>query len=116
MASFYMALSSVDSWERNVKVRVSNEAMKELKGFWQSIPSELLVGSFNRSLDRSIIFTDASLAGYGAHFENEILYGAWSQDEGLHHITYLELLAVKRVLVRMSQRLRNRFVTIFTDN
>jgi hypothetical protein len=70
MASFYIAISSSDSWERNVKVRLSNEAMKALKGFWQNIPSELLVGSFNRSLDRSIIFTDASLAGWGAHFEN----------------------------------------------
>ena len=62
------------------------------------------------------IITDASLIGWGATLENQETGGRWTCEESTHHINYLELLAIFMALQSFSDRVRNKFVRIMSDN
>lgn len=62
------------------------------------------------------IFTDASKTGWGASCSNEKIGGFWTNDEKLHHINYLELLAAFFGLKSFANELHNCEILMRIDN
>ncbi|XP_066589319.1 uncharacterized protein [Prorops nasuta] len=63
-----------------------------------------------------VVFTDASLSGWGADCNGEQIHGIWSDDERRYHINYLELLAVYKVLSKMVSLVSSKNVLLRIDN
>ena len=62
-----------------------------------------------------VLFTDASLEGWGAHVGNQATGGRWSEKEKESHINVLELRAIDFALRSLCDQ-RQIHVKIFTDN
>jgi len=45
-----------------------------------------------------LMFTDASTFGWGAHMEDRMAHGVWTEDERCLHINLLEMMAVDHAL------------------
>ena len=63
-----------------------------------------------------VIFTDASLTGWGATDGNREIFGYWSGEERKCHINYLELLTVKIALIELASNIRNVQILLRGDN
>ena len=61
------------------------------------------------------IYTDASLKGWGAHFDGRVLSGIWSEEETRLHINVLEMRAVLYAL-RLLDFSRGENILVSTDN
>jgi hypothetical protein len=109
-------LSSRNGWDKAIKVRIPNFAMKLLKSFFQRIPRHYLVNNISESYDRSLLFTDASLSGWGAHINSVTYGGLWSKSDASEHISFLELKCVRLVLQKIAKDLCGQRVLLFTDN
>ena len=64
----------------------------------------------------TLIFTDASNQGWGAHLENLTVSGNWTDQEKLLHINVLELKAVFLALKSFQNSILDKRVLIATDN
>ena len=62
------------------------------------------------------IFTDASIEGWGAHFDRHTARGTWSLPGRKLHINYLELKAVFLALKEFQDLCSNKIVLVATDN
>ena len=62
------------------------------------------------------IATDASLVGWGAHMEDQLLSGLWSPAESQLHISVLEIRAVRRALGALLAQVQGRSIRIMTDS
>ena len=62
------------------------------------------------------IFTDASIAGWGAHLNERTARGTWSLPESKLHINYLELKAVFLALKEFQDLCIHKIVLVETDN
>lgn len=62
------------------------------------------------------IFTDALSYGWGAVLGSTSSKGAWSPSEALHHINYLEMLAVHFALKAFHTYLEGKHVQVMIDN
>lgn len=62
------------------------------------------------------IFSDASLVGWGAACGHEKVGGSWNPEESLHHINYLELLAVYFGLRSFANGCHNCEILLRIDN
>ena len=62
------------------------------------------------------LYTDASLLGWGAVFQDHSSGGHWAPDEASQHINCLELKAVYMGLQSFCQNLSQAHLRIFTDN
>ena len=62
------------------------------------------------------VFTDASVDGWGGHWENQTIQGLWKPIEKQYHINVLELLAVWKVLEHFVDDLSGTSVLVATDN
>jgi len=62
------------------------------------------------------LFTDASSYGWGAVLGSTTSRGAWSPSEALHHINYLEMLAVLFALKAFRAHLDGKHVRVMIDN
>jgi len=62
------------------------------------------------------MFTDASSYGWGAVLGSTTSRGAWSPSEALHHINYLEMLAVHFALKAFRTHLEGKHVRVMIDN
>ena len=62
------------------------------------------------------VFTDASLAGWGAHFLSSEAAGVWSYDQSLFHINMLEMLAVQNALREFDSILPTGRIQVRSDN
>ena len=62
------------------------------------------------------VFTDASLAGWGAHFLSSEAAGVWSYDQSLLHINMLEMLAVQNALREFDSILPTGRIQVRSDN
>ena len=63
-----------------------------------------------------LLFTDASLEGWGAHLQELTASGRWSQAERDLHINLLEMKAVLMALHAFQDRLMNHSVGLMSDN
>ncbi|KAK7096457.1 hypothetical protein V1264_005753 [Littorina saxatilis] len=62
------------------------------------------------------LFTDASMAGWGAHIGGQAASGLWTQSQRLWHINRLELEAVALGLLAFLPLVGGRHVRLHTDN
>ena len=65
---------------------------------------------------RQIVFTDASLAGWGAVHKGQGINGPWRGRWGSQHINLLELRAVCLALKHFLPRLKGQHVIVRTDS
>ena len=63
-----------------------------------------------------LLFTDASLKGWGAHLKHHTASGLWNQVDSRLHINILELKAVFQALKSFKNHLLNQNLLISTDN
>ncbi|XP_033113583.1 uncharacterized protein LOC117114136 [Anneissia japonica] len=63
-----------------------------------------------------IIYTDASLTGWGASKGEQSTGGHWTEDEAMNHINYLELMAVYFGLRSFIDNIRGKHVKLMIDN
>ena len=84
---------------------------------WWTRPANIRPGSrFHQIPPSSTLTTDASKAGWGAHWRNIQLSGTWSPSLAQHHINLLELWAIHLALRRLRRHLRGQTVLIKCDN
>lgn len=62
------------------------------------------------------LFTDASSEGWGAHFEEHMVSGVWTKQQTQLHINHLEMMAIIYALHNLQNILKDRTITIATDN
>ena len=89
--------------------------MKQELSWWiKNVQKQMRI--ISRGNPEITIKTDASLIGWGANTGNQETSGRWTCEESTHHINYLELLAIFMALRSFSDRVRNKFVRIMSDN
>ncbi len=64
----------------------------------------------------AVVYTDASVKGWGATFNGLAVSGVWTGPQLHWHINCLELLAVHLALNRLKRRLRGEHVLVRTDS
>ena len=99
----------------DLKIPVSN-LLKSYLQWWKN-PKNLEKGCpLHPQEHNTLIFTDASNQGWGAHLENLTVSGNWTDQEKLLHINVLELKAVFLALKSFQNRILDKRVLIATDN
>jgi len=84
---------------------------------WWTIQSNVLEGIFLQPfIATPHMFVDASLEGWGAHYDNQMASGLWSPAQQVLHINVLELLAVVLAIRHWRHRLQHTSLMIATDN
>ncbi|XP_011883838.1 PREDICTED: uncharacterized protein LOC105570987 [Vollenhovia emeryi] len=63
-----------------------------------------------------VIYTDASLTGWGASMENQSTHGWWSDEEKAEHINFLELKAVEYALKCFVSSESSKHILLRVDN
>ena len=61
-------------------------------------------------------FTDASLTGWGASWQNRHLSGQWYPPESSQHINWLELEAIRLAVLQWGPQWHNQTVHVYCDN
>lgn len=111
--------------EKMLAFRTNNDNYKSLMTLTNNIELylnwwRLKIPTAVRSLEEKsmtmTIFTDASKKGWGAHNDEDNVFGKWSKEQGLNHINYLELLAVRLALLGLANKLSNCAILLRTDN
>ena len=99
----------------DLKIPVSN-LLKSYLQWWKN-PKNLEKGCpLHPQEHNTLIFTDASNQGWGAHLENLTVSGNWTDQEKLLHINVLELKAVFLALKSFQNSILDKRVLIATDN
>ena len=84
---------------------------------WWTQWSNLSVGlSFPPAAPTVVLTTDASNSGWGAHLQSHQVSGSWSPQELGLHINVLELLAVRKALLRLLEWVKGQTVMVQSDN
>lgn len=84
---------------------------------WWTQPSNIRVGKpFSPTPASYVLTTDASKTGWGAHWRNIQLSGAWSPALARHHINILELWAIHLALRRLRTHFRGKTILVKCDN
>ena len=93
----------------------SQKIRKELR--WWTHPHNLKPGQpFLTQTPCSCLTTDASKAGWGAHWGDIMLSGRWTPAIAKLHINRLELLAIHLALRRLLQQVKGQTVKVRCDN
>ena len=99
----------------DLKIPVSNLLKSHLQ--WWKDPKNLKKGCpLHPQEHNTLIFTDASNQGWGAHLENLTISGTWTSQEKNLHINVLELKAVFLALKSFQNQILNKRILIATDN
>ena len=69
-----------------------------------------------RSNCQLIVYSDASLTGWGGVFNSITTGGQWTEDESQNHINYLEILACFLTLKAFCSQIKNCHVKTMIDN
>ncbi|XP_068238401.1 uncharacterized protein [Palaemon carinicauda] len=62
------------------------------------------------------LFTDVSMGDWGAHLDDLVVSGVWSEEEKHLHINVLEMMVVSRARFHFQARLREHSVVLMSDN
>ena len=76
----------------NKRIPVTGNFLKHLK-WWEDLQN-LMAGAPIHHVHNTLVFTDVSQKGWGAHLNEIVLSGLWSNKEDQLHINALELKAV----------------------
>ncbi|XP_061466244.1 pleckstrin homology domain-containing family A member 7 isoform X3 [Rhineura floridana] len=96
------------------KVRLS-PALRLSYRWWTKV-QHLSKGTSFREPRRTVVTTDASLIGWGAHCNSQYVQGVWSNTEQSQSINWLELKAVHLALCHFQSLFPLHHVLIRTDN
>ncbi|XP_061479227.1 uncharacterized protein LOC133383133 [Rhineura floridana] len=96
------------------KVRLS-PALRLSFRWWTKV-QHLSKGTSFREPRRTVVTTDASLIGWGAHCNSQYVQGLWSNAEQSQSINWLELKAVQLALCHFQSLSPLHHVLIRTDN
>jgi hypothetical protein len=84
---------------------------------WWTVKQNVMTGvPLSTGQPQHHVFTDASLQGWGGHWNQNTVQGIWTETEAAMHINVLELLAVWRVLKAFVSNLKNTVVMVASDN
>ena len=99
----------------NTVIPVTPDLIRSVE--WWSIRRHLTTPiSFLKNRETVTVVTDASTVGWGATVMDIPLRGVWSESERRLHINCLEMLAVLRVLQHSPDSLRQKHMSLHTDN
>ncbi|XP_028394449.1 uncharacterized protein LOC114518643 [Dendronephthya gigantea] len=96
------------------RMTLSKESKLELRWWAQNILESQNV--ISRGQPSHILTTDASLTGWGAVYEGSSTGGFWADEEKIHHINYLELLALFLGLQTYCKTLQGTHIRVYLDN
>ena len=99
----------------DLKILVSN-LLKSYLQWWKDQKNLRKGCPLHPQEHNTLIFTDASNQGWGAHLENMTVSGNWTDQEKLLHINVLELKAVFLALKSFQNKILDKRVLIATDN
>ena len=93
-----------------------SEILKSHLNWWRD-PNNVLIGTPLHAEEHTLLlFTDASVKGWGAHLEDQTVSGLWSDTEKNLHINVLELKAVFLAIRSFQSHLLNKRVLGASDN
>ena len=99
----------------DLKIPVSN-LLKSYLQWWKDPKNLRKDCPLHPQEHNTLIFTDASNQGWGAHFENLTVSGTWTRQETILHINVLELKVVFLALKSFQNQILNKRILIATDN
>ena len=95
-------------------LRISPAGWRDIS--WWSDNADTLCRTIYRRVPDTVITSDASLLGWGAHFEDQETGGRWSPWESLLHINVLECLAGLFAIKCFCKSMTNTAVQLRMDN
>ena len=99
----------------NIVISPSNNVIADLK--WWTLSSNILKGVTVGSLPpATLLYTDASLEGWGAHTQRHQVSGTWTTKQKNLHINVLEMLAVFHAFKILAKKLSTHTVIVMSDN
>ena len=99
----------------DIPVPVS-QVLKQHLQWWTNLSNLKRGFPLHQNEHNLLLFTDASLKGWGAHLNHHTASGLWNQVESKLHINILELKAVFLALKSFENHLLNQNLLISTDN
>ena len=99
----------------DIRIPVTGNFLKHLK-WWEDIKNLMAGAPIHPQVHNTLVFTDASQKGWGAHLNEIVLSGLWSNKEAQLHINVLELKAVLLALKGFQEHLQGQTVLICSDN
>lgn len=108
----YLALKRAKSYE--AKMYLNNKILADFNWWLQII--DTTYNDIKKDKFKIVIFTDASLTGWGACAGDKDAHGWWSKNEKKCHINYLELKAIYHGINYFAKSYRNCNLLIRTDN
>ena len=99
----------------DIRIPVTGNFLKHLK-WWEDIKNLMAGAPIHPQVHNTLVFTDASQKGWGAHLNKIVLSGLWSNKEAQLHINVLELKAVLLALKGFQEHLQGQTVLICSDN
>ncbi|XP_072400418.1 uncharacterized protein [Diabrotica undecimpunctata] len=109
----YLALKR-ESGDYNRHLLIDNDIRTELQWWISAIPQAKT--SLQQSTYQMIIYSDASLSGWGACCDAEKIHGFWSEDTKKFNINHLELLAAYMGLKSFAKHKRSCSILLRIDN
>ena len=97
------------------RIPVTGNFLKHLK-WWDYLQNLMAGAPIHPHVHNTLVFTDASQKGWGAHLNETVLSGLWSNKEAHLHINVLELKAVLLALKGLQEHLQGQTVLIYSDN
>ena len=97
------------------RIPVTGNFLKHLK-WWEYLQNLMAGAPIHPHVHNTLVFTDASQKGWGAHLNKIVLSGLWSNKEAQLHIYVLELKAVLLALKGLQEHLQDQRVLICSDN
>ena len=96
-------------------IPVTRNFLNYLK-WWEDLQNLMAGAPLHPHVHNTLVFTDASQKGWGAHLNQIVLSGLWSNKEAQLHINVLELKAVLLALKGFQENLQGQSVLICSDN
>ena len=100
-------------WDKQVPL--PSDVLEEIK-WWNENLSRVNGKKFDIQEPDIIIYSDASLIGWGAYSDGATARGPWAIEDSEKHINELELLAAFNALRLFTERDRNMSVRLYLDN
>ena len=93
-----------------------SDILKSHLNWWRDPNNELIGTPLHAEEHNLLLFTDASVKGWGAHLEDQTVSGLWSYTEKNLHINVLVLKAVFLAIRSFQSHLLNKRVLVASDN
>ena len=98
----------------NSKMRITNSMKTGLRWWLENIQYQYR--NIYHGTSEMVTTTDASLEGWDAVYNDSKIGGKWNETERVHHINYLELLAVFHAIKSFCKNHKNTYVGLSINN